>query len=430
MSYQENEALQDAQIITTPDVDTRQICVVYVGDVVPSRHKRAAVYRMGGKHFPSPNYYTVPNGIVEQCSITRLREGMRAVYKGVLDDDNAGIRVYKDSYRLKNFWDKRLGQFVDKEIGIHRDGKGVLQKPFRFFPIKPGQEIGAIAERGEDGVIALRGILNSKEDILAAQLHFFPQWLDIRRNPALLPNTLRKLEDHLSNRLAVTTAPEFIHVGQAFIQSCAEYRMWGQRYIDYQLQAMEEHKGGGIRHDEIAERLFLFLEIARKDSLITNVATQSNDNREVLNKMGDAMGMMAELMRQNQELRANQELAAANASFVPMPVTREDALEEMKRQVSDVVEEDVVVSDFTDMSDLIPPAATDEEIAVEIIQDGEQGFVVVDTDPKPGTKIEGVGSSAPGSEPGADITAKPAEPPVDPLAKQIEDDLNEQLKGQ
>lgn len=337
-------------------------CVVYVGDILTNRQKKSPNYRLGGKLFPFPDFYTVPNGITPKCAITRLQKRYRSVHKNHIPEDQYGL--WTPSYTLRNQWDPVQGRFVDIEVGVSGASKDLL-----FKPISPINELGRIAGQ-QNGVIALDAEcgLNSANDIKEAQYHYFPNWLDILRGEAKTPERLRELQDHINDRRAAAQSSELRAVGDAYLQACVDFYDWGKAYVDFQTQVINETKEvpGGARYDEIAERLFGVLELTRQDSLVKDLVKQQNDRDQGDSEIKTAIGMMAKILAKQEA--AEQSLPPVEAQ-APAPVTRAEAAAEFDRATEEDTFTDmsaVSVADDVDNSVLIPADSVPPEMAAEV----------------------------------------------------------------
>lgn len=301
-------------------------CVVYVGDILTLRQKKSPYYRLGGKLFPYPDFYTVPNGITARGAITRLQKRYRSVHKNHIREDQYGL--WETNYTLKNQWDAVRGKFVDIEVGVEGPSADLLYKP-----IYPVNEIGRIAGQ-QNGCVALDAEcgLNSAEDIKEAQFHYFPNWLEVLQGSEVLPERLREIQDHIHNRRAQAHSASLRAIGDAYLQACTDFYDWGKGYVDFQTQVIAETKEvpGGARYDEIAERLFTVLELTRQDSLVKDFAKQQNDRNQGDNDIKAAIGLLTELVAQ--QSRAETSLPPA-VEQAPAPVTVAEAAAELERAV-------------------------------------------------------------------------------------------------
>lgn len=331
------ENIESTEIVTEQPKALDIQCVVYVGDVLTMRQKRTAATRMGGKLFPVPDFLTVPKGVVVQCAITRLRTAYRGIHKAQIEEQQWPTWV--QSYTLKNQWDAAIGQYRDIEVGISGASRDLL-----FKPITPEQEIGRIAGT-RIGVVALTeecGI-HSADDIKDAQMHYFPNWLEIASGSEIFPATLRELESHIAGRRAIAGSSELRSIGDAYLLSCSDFRDWGMSYLQYQTGVIKETDKvpGAARYDEIAERLFGVLEVTRQDELVKDFAKQSNDSQTVTAQLAEAIGRLTSLAEHNADV-GQQSIQVADTAE-PAPVTVKEAKAEMDAATADV-------DAFTDLS--------------------------------------------------------------------------------
>jgi hypothetical protein len=372
--------LDGPAFITEQPKAKQAFCVVFAGDTITNRQKKAPLYRLGGKLFPLGDFKTVPFGVVKRCELTRLRDGMREVHSNLIDPQQHD--KYFKSYIAKQHFNPETARFEEKEVGFVVKPHPETGIPTKFWngrlykPINPVSEIGAIMRRdvvqisGEasdfNGVVQVPGLENGAA-IREAQLHYFPNWLQILTGQAELPFVLRQLEDQIRERQARTSDETLRDVGAALIASCEQFREWGSSYIAFQLARMEEVKTqGGIRHDEIAERLFPMLEITRKDELVKDFARQQNDSAgisqqlvETLSKnqanTDSVLAVMVQLLSDRGIIPATQQPAA--------PANLDQAASEFEQSTTDD-------SGFVDMSAETvadPTAEGSEEIVDEYL---------------------------------------------------------------
>lgn len=325
-------AQNQQEIITKKPEDSRLRVVAFVGDLLTLRQKQSDAYRLGGKLFPEVK--TLPGNIVTACALTPLRQAMLAVHKNMVDPREH--KNYIQSYEQTGVYNPKTGQFETIIVGVDGASKDLL-----FKPIHPVQELGYIAYRG-DGVVEVPGF-ETINDIREAQLFYFPNWGEILRGNDFLPRILRQLEDHLRERLAVAQTEEMKAVGRAYLLSCEQFRLFGTEYIKFQtmqIKDAEKTPGAYQGYDEIAERLFGYLEITRQDSLIQDAARQQNvatqNSQDVLQAVGDLAKVVAGLVA----LQAQ----GGNASVPPVlsqpqPATQNpNTLEFSESAITEIVE--------------------------------------------------------------------------------------------
>lgn len=326
-------------------------CVVFVGNLLTTRQMKSPSYRLGGKLFPWPDFYTVPNGIVPRCFITRLQKNYRSIPKSAVQKEQWPMWV--ESYTLKNHWDTATQTFHDVEVGGSGPGLDLLYKP-----ISPIHEIGRIAGKNE-GVVALDedcGIA-SGEDIKAAQFHYFPQgskldWLKLLMQEQSFPVLLRDLEDHIRNRREQTNSANMRAIGDAYLMSCSDYREAAKRdRIDVQTAAIKETEkfAGGARYDEVVERMFKELELTRQDQLHEGLARSQNEQASQSADIATAITLMSQIIAKQNQAEATLPPAEQQP---PAPVTVEQAHAEVERAVEE--------STFTDMSEAVIEPTEDE----------------------------------------------------------------------
>jgi hypothetical protein len=335
-------------------------CVVFIGDVLSTRQKQAPKARLGGKLFAVNEFKTVPDAIVKRCAITRLRKGFMSIHKQLVEEKD--WTKYTQAYKLKNQWNPGTREFEDLIVGMDGASKDLL-----FREIRPIKELGRIAGV-QNGVVALDencGISSSK-DIVEAQMHYFPAWLEISAGQKFFPATLRELQDIIADRRDRTLSPHLRAIGDAYLQSCSDFYDWGKAYIDYQTSVIEETKKtpGGARYDEVGERLFKFLGLTRQDGLVQDFATAQNAQASQNTQLAEAMAMMAKSQARMDSVLsfiAERQLGdvPAETGQAPAPVTVEEAAAELDRASEE---------EFTDMSAMVVEPEANPEADATVAQ--------------------------------------------------------------
>lgn len=349
---------EPAETIVAKPAELAIQCVLTVGNLLTAKQMKSPNYRLGGRLYPWPDFYTVPNGIVPRCFITRLKkDAYRSVHKSQVQEKEWPMWV--DSFTLKNQWDPVTQSYRDVTVGLDGYSKDLLYKP-----IRPIQEIGRIAGRNE-GVVALDADcgINSGADIKEAQFHYFPNWLEILAGKEFLPERLRELEDHLRNRREQTNSPQLRAIGDAFLYSCVEFKDWAKAFrIDAQTAMIKETEGkGGARYSEVTERLFRELEFTREDQLHENMARDANAQQSSSAQIATAIDLLAKVVAGQQKAEADLPPASSQP---PAPVTVVEAAAELERSVDDAVAnvehptlDEEIIPNFVDMSEEVLPEA-------------------------------------------------------------------------
>lgn len=355
---------EDAEYVVEKPKELDIYSVVYVGDILTLRQKRSTMFRLGGKIFPMPDFYTVPNSIVPRCGITRLKRGMRGVHKNLIDPKTYDNWI--QSYTLKHHWNPVTARFEDLQVGTSG-----ASAPLLFKPIKPVNEIGRIADN-QSGVVALgpECDIKSGANITEAQVFYFPNWLEILQGKAFLPETLRELQDHIQDRRDKALSSSLRAIGDAYLQSCSDFFDWGKAYVDYQMSAIKETEKfpGGVRYDEVAERLFRMLGLTREDKLVQGFAANQATSEASNKAMAEAITMLANNQGESSKWMQNAiqvmaQIAAGRVIEIPVeeqppaPATVEEAQAEVARANDD--------DGFTDMT----PAVIEEAVDLDVDDD-------------------------------------------------------------
>jgi DNA polymerase-1 len=226
---------------------------------------------------------------------------MRSVHKNLIDPKT--YENWIQSYTLKNQWNPESRAFEDITVGVSGASAALL-----FKPINPVSEVGRVADT-RTGVIALDADcgIKSGQDITEAQLFYFPNWIDILQGKATLPETLIELQDQINNRRDAALSSELRAIGDAYLLSCSEFYDWGKAYVDYQTMAIKETeaKPGGVRYDEVAERLFKMLNLTREDKLVQTFASNQAAAESANTAMATAIAKLAETQGQSTQWMQN-----------------------------------------------------------------------------------------------------------------------------
>lgn len=360
------ETGEDAEPIAQPPAELDIQCVVYVGNILTYEQMRSPRCSLGGKLFPWPDFLTVKKGIVPTCEITRLRKvAYRSVHKSQIKEDQ--WPMWTPAYTLRNQWDPAQQRFVDITVGVDGASKDLLFKELRV-----SQELGRIAGKA-DGVIALdeRCGITRGEDIKEAQLHYFPNWLEIKVGTKVLPVTLAELQAHLNDRRAAAQSASLRAIGDAYLRSCTEFEMWGKAYIAFQtgiIETTKDHPGSFV-YDEISERLFTMLKVTRKDALVESFAQNQAAQAETDTTLKQSMAKLAQGIEQlSVFIASGGKLPVSPEADAPTPATLAEAAADLERAIEDDIAEVATTTEesepttpvveaedtFTDMTDITP----------------------------------------------------------------------------
>lgn len=351
--------------------DKRYRAIVFVGDVLTQAIKQSQMYRLGGRLFP--HILTVPFKFAARCAITPLHEAYTSVSASLVSPPER--QNYIPKYTIKN---ALLNPATGKRGDIVVGGKGTPSSHLLFKKVFPASEIGTIAYRN-DGVVEILA-LERPQDVLDAQYHFFPDWNRIVTGAVQLPTRLAQLREYLAERTAKTMSPAMRAVGAAYDQSCDQYAVWGKDYIDQQtaiIQGAKQFPGVVQRYDEVAERLFIALELTRQDNLIQDFARNQNAADERGAKIENALEMMAQILANQQginigDTKSNEPVIpthlpdlsaeqAYNESVLGQSVVEEDDDSDGDHKTDDAESEGIVLDDSeTEEAE----ALTEEELAI------------------------------------------------------------------
>lgn len=171
------------------------------------------------------------------------------------------------------------------------------------------------------GVVTIDALMGATaEEIAEAQYFFFPNWDEVVRGEALLPNTTRELQDHLKARVdAIKDLPwsgekkaKYYSIGRDMIRSSTEYNR----------TALE-----AIRQDEIvAKSAFTKGDTGATQSVISEQYLEQTGTRRKEDIVTGEASAVAELTR---EMRTERAEKAANEAKMLL-------LEERKQYVAEI----------------------------------------------------------------------------------------------
>lgn len=274
--------------------ETKFFAVVFVGDILTLAQKSTPMKRLGGRLFPDS--LCLRNQLVPRCAITPLEEGMMKVHAALVNEKERD--QYISEFRKTNVpvWDpvqmrKVLGAVV---VGNRPENKDILYKR-----LPPAREIGRIAQNGVVVVPSIRSVA----DIRDAQYHYFPKWNRLVQGAEMFPTRLAELEDYIRGRMSQARTKDLVDVGQAYLQSSQEFRIWGSAYVKFQTEAIKKAEGtAGIQtYDEIAERLFGMLDLTREDKLVADLAQRAHQSNDQTGQITTALTMLAEILSRTQD---------------------------------------------------------------------------------------------------------------------------------
>ncbi len=348
----DNEQVTQIEVVD----DKRYRAVVFIGDVLTQEIKQAPMYRRGGRLFTGK--YTLPFNFVQRCAITPLREGMVPVSIDMIHP--AERKNYIQQYTIKNaLINPVTGERGDVTIGK----KGTMTGHLLFKKVFPQSEIAQIAYLN-DGVVEVVAV-NSAKDVRDAQYHYFPDWNRIVSGAVQLPSRLVQLQEFIGERMAKAMSADLKSVGEAYLQSCDQFMLWGQNYVKRQSEFIEIAKKapGAVvaTYDEISERLFVFLDITRRDAFVDDFARNAANSAAGNANVGEAISKLtdiAQLLANTQGISIGTKQPESPAETLPQhaEMTSEQLSEEM-------MSEHVVVE--TVVEDANGPVDTNEEIGLD-----------------------------------------------------------------
>lgn len=289
----------------------------FAGDIIGSSQKRERPdLRIGGEYL-GQQYRTLirSKGLVRRCQITPMEMGFDFFSADMLGDD-ANLHVVTT-------------------VSHDENGRGALQASpagaLNGVRVYPGDELKSVlaGERNNTskGIVEFASLAGTDyADFKASgmQTFLFPQWNEIALGVESLPNKISELEAHFKERKGATTDTTIRSVCDDWLRSCDIYRTWGTGYLKTasQLVKVPAYQGFVHTYSEIAEMLFVQLEIRREDLISTD-----RDIAEIVAKAqtgnsisgAEASALLARMV-DSQELLTKVLLAQQQGSAATPPV--------------------------------------------------------------------------------------------------------------
>lgn len=169
---------------------------------------------------------------------------------------------------------------------------------------------------GTRGVVEITALRNaSLQEVMDAQLFFFPKWKEIQKGDEKLPETIRELENHINKRIEAisqeifdpTMKNTYRMIGNDMLKSCTEFRIGGMDYLKNLEDAANEAKFSGRPYSyPVKGTLFgEMLEIKRKDDLVSGDSSAVDRLARTMeaNTGGDRELRLREIELKERELR-------------------------------------------------------------------------------------------------------------------------------
>lgn len=295
----------------------------FAGDIItPSQKRERPDLRLGGEYL-GQNFKTLvrSKGLVRRCQITPMEVGFDFFSADMLGDD-ANLHVVTT-------------------VEHNENGRGALQASpggrLNGVKVYPGDELKGLMAANNDktnkGFVEftqLAGVEYKDFKASGLQEFVFPEWKDILLGVGELPIKLSELELHFRTRRNDTSDDSIKGILDAWLQSCDIYRNWGMNYLKFssQLVKLPAYQGHLFTYSELAEMLFIQLEVRREDLISSDRdlaeivakasagnAISTQDVMAVMDKLAESQGLIAQLLagQQNPPAVEKVQCSALNA---------------------------------------------------------------------------------------------------------------------
>ncbi len=274
------------------DLETTRV-VFFAGDAIDSadKYSQPSLKGFGGIFLPHCKtlHQNGAKGMLYRCKLTAMNtkeigEWSVMLAPGVRDSWEKGF--VRSERQADGTWANReINGFKGSDPIASKEGelKAKNSNHIVFNKCYPGNDVRQATRRSEPhgagGVVevtALKGA--SHDEIRAAQLYFFPNWTEIQKGEALLPNSMRELEDHLKDRIRQIQVGvpsqlvgKYNQIGAEMLRSCTEFRRTGMEILkkDETLMKKANADGGIANYSPFSEMLLTMLEQKRKDDIVS-----------------------------------------------------------------------------------------------------------------------------------------------------------------
>lgn len=283
------------QATPTNSIDTEDVArnlpryVFFAGDLISPEIKRKSKALAWGGETVEPDYCTLftTRNILFRNKITPMLRGLRWISVDMCEDDAAGVVT------VRNLGGNTAPNF---------------QNGFVAFP---GSELSSLlAKKRDQGLAeltALRGFEYDRVKELRIQQHFFPEWDDYAAGRKKMPVALSWTRQQIQNGIDGTDDAVLRSVGADMLKAVDAFYYWGLDRLKIETTLVKSPPNPGTQfvfsYTDLGEQLFDILEVNRDDFLRRDTAgllnaAQGRDDRGQI----EVVNVMAEMMRQNQDL--------------------------------------------------------------------------------------------------------------------------------
>lgn len=314
----EGAAIPDQMDSMTSSLSNKQIedlrmtrVIFFAGNDVnfTSKNEMPSVKGFGGVYMP--HLKTLPKqnkGMVYRCQLTALTTSKIIENRMMIPPGERENGQWESGFIQTNAVRNADGSYSDKEVRGFQGSDPNATKQGQFSHLLdssqmyknryPGEDVRMAIKRsqphGPGGVVEVTALMGAtSEEIYAAQLFFFPNWVEIRKGNFALPETMRGLEDHIKERMAaINTLPTdmqgtYRSIGNAMLRSCTEYRVaYTQTFQKNEIVLKDAAARGhtGAAFPESAEEAMAMLEVKRKDDLVSGESSSVDRLARIMEK--------------------------------------------------------------------------------------------------------------------------------------------------
>lgn len=275
MTTAQNAAISKNFGIEVPKQEhLNEVFVFFAADQIPGYIKATnPAWRPGGLLRPNALTLQYRLGFVRKCEITAMRTQM-------MSEQATNVHPNQRALMTPVFNLTENGEV--QTIGKRKDGShdGLLRMPFY-----PSMEAERLAGQG-DGLVRMP--VTNFTEALEAQLFLFPNWAAILNGRGdELPQKIADIRQYFITRREDARTEMQMAVVEAAIQSCDDYRTWGQGETTRANATLREMtaRGNAWSYGLDAELAFAQLGLQREDRLVQDQGSQLNTLTDAVTKL-------------------------------------------------------------------------------------------------------------------------------------------------
>lgn len=258
----------------------------FPGDLMTPSQKRERIDLRTGGEYLGQGYKTLirSRGLLRRCQITPMEPALDFMSSDMMGDDP----------RLKSV------------VTLNHGGGAAGQ--LNGIRVYPGDEIAGllgVERQNSKGIVELTQLAGMEVQEVresGIQTFVFPEWAEIMAGYKTLPIKLSELRTHIESRQKETSDESIKTVIDQMLSACEQYYVWGHNYLKTASTLVKQAGVGGFVHTygELAEQLFIQLEIRREDLLtkdqdIADIVARASQGNNVSNgEMMQVLKMLAD----------------------------------------------------------------------------------------------------------------------------------------